>query len=87
VLLLTLFVEHLKGKMEIVFLVMLDTIFKMENVLLFHLMLDSKLQINIVQFGKEQPVNNVLKVLILMLIEYVLQLIHIVLPPVNLDNV
>jgi hypothetical protein len=82
-----LFVELSKDKMEIVFLVTLVTTYKMEDVLLSHLMQDIKILINIVLFGMDKLVDNVPKVLTLMLIEYALQLILIVLQQVHQDNV
>jgi hypothetical protein len=85
VLLLILFADH--QTMECVFLVMLDIISKMEDVLLFHLMQDIKTLINTVLFGREQLADNVPKMHISMPIEYVLQLTPTVLVLETLENV
>jgi hypothetical protein len=84
-LLLILFVDHLTTVSA--FLAMLDIIFKMEDVLLFLLMQDIKILTNTVLFGMEQLVDNVPKMHISMLTEYVLQPIPTVLAQETLENV
>lgn len=62
---------------------MLDISFKVEDVSLSHLNQDTKLTINIVLSGKEQPADNVLPILTSTITEFADPTIHIV-PPVDL---